>query len=141
MNFNFKIIINDQVTDDEIYRLRNSVGWDNNCYPFSLTKDNSFVYFAARIKKELIGFIDVVSDGYNDAYIRDLIVAKDYQNLGLGTKLMEEALQFLKQKQIKCIQVTFDSELIGFYKRFGFHIFSAGIIDKDDPTLIERKLS
>lgn len=95
----------------------------------------------ARIKNELIGFIDVVSDGYNDAYILDLMVAKDYQSLGLGTKLMEEALLFLKKKQIKCIQVTFDSKLIGFYRRFGFHIFSAGIIDKDDPTLMEHKLS
>jgi len=73
----------------------------------------------------LIGFLDVVSDGFNDAYVRDLIIHKNYQDQGIGLELMKYALNYLKEKQIKCIQVTFEPELINFYKRFGFHIFNA----------------
>ena len=125
---------NDKVTDDEICSLRSSVGWDNNCYPFSITKDRSFVHFTIRHDQRLIGFLDVVSDGFNDAYIRDFMISKDHQKQGLGTELMNYALKYLKKKQIKCIQVIFHPKLSGYYKQFGFMIIGAGIIDKDDPN-------
>lgn len=134
MRSDFIFSENGEVTDDEIFSLRNSVGWDNNCYPFSITKDRSFVHFTIRFNRKLIGFLDVVSDGFNDAYIRDLMIAKEHQSCGLGTNLMNHALKYLKDKQIKCIQVTFDPRLTGYYKRFGFNMIGAGIIDKDDPN-------
>jgi len=134
MNKDFVLIKNDVITDEEIRALRKSVGWDNNCYPFSKCKKNFYVYFTLRHKKNLIGFIGVISDGFNDAYIQDLMIAREYQLQGFGTQLMNKTINYLKSKNIKCIQVTFNPELIEFYKRFGFHIFNAGIIDKDDKN-------
>ena len=112
MKLNIKYENNSKITDEEIWELCKSVGWDNNCYPFSKTKSKSYAYFTVRIKNKLIGFLDVVSDGFNDAYIWDFVIHKNYQDQGIGSELMKYALNYLKEKQIRCIQVTFEQKLI-----------------------------
>lgn len=127
------IIINQdsELTDIEIENLRTSAGWDNNTGSFSIIKKKLFTYFTARKNNKLIGFIDVLSDGIADAYLQNLVVHPDYQKKGIGSELVKKAINFLQEKNIKCIQVTFNSELETFYKKFGFYIFRAGIIDRD----------
>jgi len=119
------------VEDKEIESLRASVGWDNIIPPHSELKEHLFTYLTARINGELIGYIDVLSDGRVDAYIQDLIVHPKYQKRGIGSELLKRIIRYLQQKNIKRIQVIFDPELEGFYKKFGFHILKAGIIDRD----------
>lgn len=94
-------------------------------------KEKLYTYFTARKNGRLIGFIDVLSDGIADAYLQDLAVHPDYQNIGIGTELMNRAVGYLKSQNIKAIQVIFDPRNTKFYKRFGFNIVQAGIIDKD----------
>ena len=119
------------IKDMEIEELRSSVGWDNNTGPFSVLKEKLYTYFTARKKGKLIGFIDVLSDGIADAYLQDLAVHPDYQKMGIGSELMKRTIRFLQEKNIKCIQVTFNPELETFIKKFKFHILRAGIIDRD----------
>ena len=119
------------VEDKEIESLRASVRWDNTIPPHSELKEHLFTYLTARINGELIGYIDVLSDGSVDAYIQSLIVHPKYQKRGIGSELLKRIIIYLQQKNIKSIQVIFDPELEGFYKKFGFHILKAGIIDRD----------
>jgi ribosomal protein S18 acetylase RimI-like enzyme len=119
------------VEDKEIEKLRASVGWDNTIPPHSEIKEHLFTYFTARINGELIGYINVLSDGYVDAYLQDLMVHPEYQNEGIGSELLKRAIKYLQRNKIKAIQVIFGPELEGFYKKFGFHIVKAGIIDRD----------
>jgi GNAT superfamily N-acetyltransferase len=119
------------VTDIEIEELRSSVGWENLTCPFSELKEKLYTYFAARKDGKLIGFINVLSDGVADAYLQDLTVHPDYQKIGIGTELVNRAINYLKSQNIKAIRVTFVPRLTKFYKRFGFNIIQAGIIDRD----------
>jgi ribosomal protein S18 acetylase RimI-like enzyme len=119
------------VTDKEIKNLRASAGWDNTIPSHSKRKERLFVYFTARINSKLIGYIEVLSDGIADAYLQDLLVLPEYQKQGIGSELLKKAIKYLQKKKIKAIQVIFAPELEGFYKKFGFHIVKAGIIDRD----------
>jgi GNAT superfamily N-acetyltransferase len=125
------IELNDKVHDSEIEVLRTSLGWDNTTGPFSEIRKGLFAHFTARKDGKLIGFIDILSDGIADAFLQDLMVHPDYQNNGIGSEIMKRAIGFIKSKNIKCIQVTFQDHLLSFYEKFGFYIFKAGIIDRD----------
>jgi ribosomal protein S18 acetylase RimI-like enzyme len=120
-----------EISDTEIEELRSAVGWDNTTGPFSVVKERLFTYFTARKDGRLVGFLDVLSDGIADAYIQDLAVRPDCQKQGIATELMKRAIRFLQSKNIKCIQVTFLPSHEEFFKKFGFYIFRAGIIDRD----------
>lgn len=55
--------------------------------------------------------------------IKHLWVHKDYRNSGYGTKLMNRALRFCKEKKCSCVYVeTMNFQAPDFYKRFGFKI-------------------
>ena len=70
---------------------------------------------------ELVGFLDVVSNGVTDAYIQDVMVRPDYQGRGIGTELMNRAMERLKNDRIYMISVIYGEEsLRPFYERFGF---------------------
>ncbi len=131
MNSDIIISQDSGITDKEIEELRSSVGWDATTGPFSKIKDRLYTYFTARKNGRLIGFIDVLSDGIADAYLQDLVVKPEYQKKGIGSELMKRAIRYLQKRNIKCIQVTFNPELEGFFKQFPFYIFRAGIIDRD----------
>lgn len=120
-----------KVLDSEIEELRSTVGWDNNTGPFSVISKHLYTYFTARKDGKLVGFIDVLSDGIADAYLQDLAINPEFQRKGIGTELVKNAIRFLQKNNIKCIQVTFNPEYEDFFKRFGFHIYKAGGIDRD----------
>jgi ribosomal protein S18 acetylase RimI-like enzyme len=117
------------VEDEEIRRLRTSVGWDNNIPSHSKLKKCLFTYITARIKGKLVGYMNVLSDGSEDAYLQDLMVHPKYQKRGIGSELLKRAIKYLQQNRVRAIQVIFDPEAEDFYKRFGFNIVKAGIID------------
>jgi len=120
-----------KVSDNEIEELRSSIGWDNNTGPFSVISKRLYTYFTARKDGKLVGFIDVLSDGIADSYLQDLAIHPNFQRKGIGTELVKKAIRFLQKNKIKCIQVTFNPECENFFKRFGFHIYKAGVIDRD----------
>ena len=75
--------------------------------------------------------MDVVSDGIDDAYIRDLVVHPDYQHRGIGTKLIDMVVKRVRSDGIKTINVVFKPRLKEFYRKANFVIMSGGIIDNE----------
>lgn len=124
-----------KVTDIEIEKLRSSVGWDNKTGSFLVLSKRLYTYFTARKDGKLIGFIDILSDGIADAYLQDLVVHPDFQRKGIGSKLVKRAIRFLQKNNIKFIQVTFHPECEAFFKKFGFYIYKAGVIDRDTMNI------
>lgn len=124
-----EILHNGEVTDPELVELRKAVGWDYTPGEYDRILEGVYAYFTVRDEGNLIGFVSVISDGVADAFLVDLMVHPSYQKWGIGTKLIKQAVRFIKANNIRCVQVTFNPETEGFYRKLGFHIFKAGIID------------
>jgi len=121
-----KFEIKGTVKPEQIAELRKSVGW--NGMEISLKKAllNSYFYICCFEDDKLIGYLDVVSNGITDAYIQDVIVNPACQGKGIGTKMMNIAIDKLKQDGVYAISVLFDEKLLDFYKKFGFYVMMAG---------------
>ena len=109
--------------------VRNSVGWNGRTDCHEKALQNSYFYICCFNDKELIGFLDVVSNGITDSYIQDVVVKPKYQGQGIATHMMEMAIQKLKDDKIHYISVMFDEKLTEFYKKFGFQIMMAGVME------------
>ena len=62
------------IVPKQIVELRNSVGWNGLTDWYEKSLKNSYFYICCFDDKELIGFLDVVSNGVTDSYIQDVIV-------------------------------------------------------------------
>lgn len=121
----------DALTGKEIEDLRSAVGWERFPDKYDRILANSYTHFTVRRDNDLVGFVNVISDGVGDAFLVDLMVHPKAQHQGIGSALVNAAVEGLTGDGIKCIQVTFDPELESFYRACGFYIFKGGIIDND----------
>lgn len=135
MNPEYNILRDHEIKPEEIESLRTIAGWDKMEGKYALILPKLYTYYSVRIENELVGFLSILSDGVGDAFLLDLMVHPDHQRKGIGTALVKEAIHDIKSAGVKCIQVTFNPDLESFYKKFGFHIFKAGIIDNDTMKL------
>lgn len=121
-----KYIIKGIVEPAQIAQLRKAVGWNGMEDSYKKSLANSFFYICCYDNDNLIGFLDVVSNGVTDAYIQDVVVNPSYQGKCIGTELMNMAIDKLKNEGIYAISVLFDKNLLSYYQRFGFHIMMSG---------------
>ena len=118
--------IKGNVQPEQIAELRKSVGWNGMEVSLRKSLANSYFYICCFDDDKLIGYLDVVSNGVTDAYIQDVTVNPAYQGKGIGTKLMNTAIDKLKHDGVYAISVLFEEKLLTFYKKFGFYIMMAG---------------
>lgn len=122
--------VNEKVSVSSLADLRQSVGWNRMEQEFGNPKLKDFLTISCYNNSELIGYVDVVSNGVTDAYIQDLIVRPNYQNKGIGTELMNKAISYIKEKGIYMISVIYgEEELRSFYERFGFYTMLCGQLE------------
>ncbi|MDE6837419.1 MAG: GNAT family N-acetyltransferase [Acutalibacter sp.] len=112
---------NPSASPESIAALRRSVGWGGMEAELRNPALRDYLTIACYDGDELVGFLDVVSNGVTDAYIQDVMVRPDYQGRGIGTELMNRAMERLKNDRIYMISVIYGEEsLRPFYERFGF---------------------
>jgi N-acetylglutamate synthase-like GNAT family acetyltransferase len=132
MGQGFSVKKDQPVRPDEIESLRAAVGWDTMEGRYGKILPRLYAQYTVRENSgDLVGFLSVLSDGVGDAFLLDLMVRPDHQNTGIGSALVKQAIRDLKSAGVKCVQVLFDPELEPFFRRFGFHILRAGIIDNE----------
>lgn len=68
----------------------------------------------------LIGFARAISDGKFRAYIEDVIIHTEYQELGIGTKLVSKLL--VELSHINVISLFCGDDLIPLYEKNKFRI-------------------
>ncbi len=117
------------IPGQEIEALRVAVGWVSSVGTYDLILPKTYTHFSIHQDGLLIGFVNVISDGIADAFLVDLMIHPAYQGTGLGTALVQRAIKDLHQDGIRCVEVIFESRLESFYRKFGFFILEAGIID------------
>ena len=85
---------------------------------FQVLKNSEYIILAFDTREEkVVGFVNALSDKISFAFIPMLEVLPEYQNKGIGTKLMKMLLDDLEE--ISNIDLTCDPELQNFYERFG----------------------
>ena len=109
--------------EDEILALYNDAGW----VAYTQDKDalrrgyeNSLIKLGAYEGDKLIGIIRAVGDGATIVFVQDIIVLKEHQREGVGTKLLKEVLdRFSNVRQIELVTDN-TPKTIAFYKSVGF---------------------
>ncbi|MBN1499790.1 MAG: GNAT family N-acetyltransferase [Spirochaetes bacterium] len=77
-------------------------------------------------ENELIGFVEVISDGIQHAYILKMIVHPDYRRQGIGSRIMKELMNLLNEnKMLPTLVSTPGNEK--FYEKFGFKTVCHGL--------------
>ena len=107
--------------------LRQSVGWNRMQHDLSDPRLKNTLSLCACVGDRLIGYAAAIGNGVTDAYIQDVMVHPDYQQMGVGTQLMERLLTRLKEDGIYLVSVIYGDEVLRpFYERFGFFTMLCG---------------
>ena len=110
------------------HRVFDESGWDW----VALCNKHSLGWTTARLDGRLVGFVNVISDGFVHAWIQDEMVAPDNRRRGIGVQLIHVARDAAKQAGCEWLHVDFDDKLWPFYFGAGFSPTNAGLIDLTD---------
>lgn len=81
----------------------------------------SFCFMVARsLEGRIIGMARVISDGYSDAYIQDVVVLENYRGRGVGRELVCRLTQFCISQKISWIGLVAEPGTQGLYEDLGF---------------------
>ncbi len=110
-------------TISEYKKLRSSVGWwsiDEKAIGVALEK--SLFSVVATEKDNTVGIGRIVGDGGLYYYIQDLIVHPEFQKNGIGKRLMEELMAFIKinAKPGAFIGLMSAKGMSKYYEPYGF---------------------
>ena len=102
-------------------------------------KDNRNKVFVSVNKDNIVGYLKAhlfCREPFLEkvGYVSELFVEKEYRSEGLGKRLLEEAIKWFKQQELKWTTTSthlLDSEAINFWKRRGYEEFN---------TFFKRKL-
>jgi len=123
MKINIEIIEN--VNKDEVMKLYKEANWcdesDTTAFIPIMVK-NSFCFVGAFINNELIGMGRAISDINSDAYIQDIVVLKKYRNNGIGHKIVQKIIDYLKSKDISWIGLIGEPGTQSFYEKLKFSV-------------------
>jgi ribosomal protein S18 acetylase RimI-like enzyme len=82
--------------------------------------EEGLYYFTAKIDSKIVGFI-VMKELAEFIAIGSIYVLPNYQNLGIGSGLVNHTLKFVsKQKPIVVKVAEYNQNSINFYKKLGF---------------------
>ncbi|WP_207640674.1 GNAT family N-acetyltransferase [Alkaliphilus transvaalensis] len=97
------------------------VGWPNPPSQekhLEILKNSTYIWLAVKEEgKEVVGFINAISDKTLSSYIPLLEVLPEYQGRGIGRELVKRMLHTLKDYYM--IDLLCDDELTPFYKSLG----------------------
>ena len=120
---NFEIKENIVPTMDELISLYDNVGWSNYTNNPKMLKEayqNSLKIISVWDNNQLVGIIRVVGDGHSIIYIQDLLVLKEYQRKGIGSKLLGIVVKKYENVYQKILLTDNETSVVKFYEHCGF---------------------
>ena len=110
-------------SQDEYNQLRASVGWgvyERGVADAALPR--SLYCVCALVEGSVVGMARVIGDGGLVYYIQDVIVRPEYQRQGIGTRLMERIMAYIRShahhNSVIGLMAAVGKE--PFYERYGF---------------------
>jgi aralkylamine N-acetyltransferase len=110
---------------EEIVELYKSAGWwqespeARSVIP-SMIRGSLCFMVARSLRGRIIGMARVISDGYSDAYIQDVVVLKDYRKKGIGRELIRRLVQVCMDRNISWIGLVAEPGTQKIYEELGF---------------------
>jgi len=81
----------------------------------------SLCFMVARsLDGRIVGMARVISDGFSDAYIQDVVVLKTHRGLGIGRELIKRLTQFCVARKIAWIGLIAEPDTQDFYEDLGY---------------------
>jgi len=119
-----KIIIKDDIKPsiDELINLYEDVKWiayTNDVKQLKDAIDNSLKVWTAWDVDRLVGLARVIGDDYTIIYIQDILILEDYQNQGIGSKLLKLILEQYKSIRQVVLMTENTEKTIRFYQKNG----------------------
>jgi len=121
MNISYRT---DLPSKDEYFKLFQTTGWNqtdlwSSDMLFEAIK-NSWHIVTLYDDEKLVASGRLVSDGFIQCFICEMIVMPEYQGKGLSKKIMNELLDHCKNNGIRWVQLACAKGKKGFYEKFGF---------------------
>lgn len=110
---------------DDYNTLREAVGWGKLCDEQAQQGLlNSAYVIGCYENDKIIGSARIIWDKGYISYLADVMVMPEYQGMGIGCKMVEMAIAFMKSQiksgwKIKMVLVSAKGKE-GFYRKFGF---------------------
>ena len=114
---------------EEIVELYKSAGWWRDAPDtdkeartvISAMIRGSLRFMVARLPEgRIIGMARVISDGYSDAYIQDVVVLPSYRKQGIGRELIYRLTEFCVERKISWIGLVAEPGTQKFYEDLGY---------------------
>lgn len=116
-----------KLIDDERTKYDNSIEpmLVQDFYKNELLHDNKRIYLCED-KGRIVGYIYIIIDNEGVARIDALYVEEDYRHRSIASNLLEKSLEWLKEEQIKRVEISVLSENVAakkLYEKHGFEVF------------------
>ena len=138
---------NGPISPQEMHDLAARVGEDHH-RPAERNKkaiDGSLFIATARVGETLIGMVRLIGDGAYYIHLTDFFVDPDYQNRGVGTKLLDICLNFAKEIQVGTgdhygeFTLFTTPEAVKFYEEKWFRLVPNGMCLTDSQNRAEAE--
>lgn len=119
------------INADKLMKLYQNVGWSAYTEDLDLLKEaivKSLDVITAWEDGELVGLIRTIGDGLTILYIQDILVQKEYQNRGIGSRLLQEILEKYSSVRQKVLLTEEAEDVRAFYEKNGFSSCDRGTL-------------
>ena len=89
-----------------------------------LTQTQLVIGFQETDTKRLVAFCRVLFDGVYRGMVYDVMVAKDYQDKGVGRRLMEAVVTHPSLQRVEQVDLNCLPEMVPFYRKFDFRLIT-----------------
>jgi GNAT superfamily N-acetyltransferase len=94
----------------------------------------SLGYLGAFLEHQLIGFVNLATDGGEHAFLLDPTVDRAHRRHGIGLELVRRAAAVARERGCKWLHVDYEPALAPFYRAAGFRDSLAGVMRLERAT-------
>jgi len=115
-------------TDEQLKALWLAAWGNPGPVSFGGILSRSLAHVGAYADGELVGFVNLASDGGVHAFLLDTCVHPHWRGRGIGRGLVAHAVGRARERGIEWLHVDFEPHLLGFYRGCGFGETQAGLM-------------
>jgi ElaA protein len=131
----------EELSKEELYKIIeariNIFVVEQDCpYPECDNKDQESFHLFFKDQDQITAYLRIIPSGisYAETSIGRVLVKKAYRRSGLGQRLMQQAISFIKNELAEdAIRISAQEYILNFYQKLGFEIVSDRYLEDDIP--------